>query len=135
MPRVNLLNVVASCGLYNKSFTIVIYDCNDRSQYNNTVITIVSYAPNLTLALASVVNYDHKCCSKQMHNFQWFIYDRKTFIVQTTGGIGSIKSGKSIEVVGPRNVIHLRQIICVPPINLNGTNFYAKRKREKGNVY
>jgi hypothetical protein len=46
--------------LYYKSFMIVIYDCNDSSQYYNTLITIVSYAPNLTLVLASVVNYDCK---------------------------------------------------------------------------
>jgi hypothetical protein len=29
-------------GLYNNSFTIVIYDHNDSSQYYKTVITIVS---------------------------------------------------------------------------------------------
>jgi hypothetical protein len=49
-----------ACGLYFKSFTIVIYDHNDSSQYYNTMTTIVSYAPNLTLALASVVNNDRK---------------------------------------------------------------------------
>jgi hypothetical protein len=43
-------------GLYYKSFTIIIYDHNDSSQIYNTMITIVSYAPNLTLALASVVS-------------------------------------------------------------------------------
>jgi len=43
-------------GLYYKSFTIIIYDHNDSSQNYNTMITIVSYAPNLTLALASVVS-------------------------------------------------------------------------------
>jgi hypothetical protein len=41
-------------------FTIIIYDCSDSSQYYKTIIMIVSYAPNLALALASVVNYDHK---------------------------------------------------------------------------
>ncbi len=30
-------------GLYYKSFTIVIYDCNDSGQYYKTVITIVIY--------------------------------------------------------------------------------------------
>ncbi len=48
------------CGLYCKSFMIIIYNRNDSSQYYNTMITIISYAPNLTLALASVINYDRK---------------------------------------------------------------------------
>jgi len=51
-------------GLYYKSFVIVIYNRSDSSQYYNTMIMIVSYAPNLTLALASVINCDHKWCSK-----------------------------------------------------------------------
>ncbi len=51
-----------SCGLYYKSFTIIIYDHNESSQYYKTMIMIVSYAPNLALALASIVNYDRKCC-------------------------------------------------------------------------
>jgi len=33
-------------GLYYKSFTIVIYNHNDSSQYYKTMITIVSYAPS-----------------------------------------------------------------------------------------
>jgi len=37
---------------------IVIYDHIDGGQYYKTMITIVSYAPNLMLALSSVVNYD-----------------------------------------------------------------------------
>jgi hypothetical protein len=49
-----------SSGLYYKSFTIVIYDRIDSGQYNKTMIMIVSYAPHLTLALSSVVNYDRK---------------------------------------------------------------------------
>jgi len=53
-----------------ESFTIVIYDCNDSSQYFNTMITIVSYAPNLTLALASVIAYDRKWCSKLKRNLR-----------------------------------------------------------------
>ncbi len=51
-------------GLYYKTFTIIIYDCNDSSQNYNTVIMIISYAPNWTLALASVNNYDRKWRSK-----------------------------------------------------------------------
>ena len=37
MPSLFLL----ACGLYYRSFTIVIYDRNDSSQYYNTMITIV----------------------------------------------------------------------------------------------
>ncbi len=45
-------------GLYYKIFTIVIYDHNDIGQYYKTTIMIISYAPNLFLDLASVINYD-----------------------------------------------------------------------------
>ncbi len=31
------------CGVYHKSFTIVIYDCNDSGQYYKTIITVVIY--------------------------------------------------------------------------------------------
>jgi hypothetical protein len=48
------------CGLYYISLTIVIYDRIDSGQYYKTMITIVSYATNLTLAFSSVVNYDRK---------------------------------------------------------------------------
>jgi hypothetical protein len=51
-------------GLYYKSFVIIIYNCSDGSQYYNAMIMVISYAPNLTLAFASVVNYYHKWCSK-----------------------------------------------------------------------
>ncbi len=47
-------------GLYYKSLTIVIYDRINSGQYYKTWIMIVSYAPNVTLALSSVVNYDRK---------------------------------------------------------------------------
>jgi hypothetical protein len=53
-------NLRSTIGLYYKSLTIVIYDCIDSGQYYKTMITIVSYAPNLTLALSSVINYDRK---------------------------------------------------------------------------
>jgi hypothetical protein len=49
-----------ACGLYYKSFTIVIYDRIDSGQYYKTMITIVSYGPHLTLAFSSVVDYDRK---------------------------------------------------------------------------
>ncbi len=74
-----------TCGLYYKSFTIVIYDRNDSSQYYNIMIMIISYAPNLTLALDSVINYDRKWCSKLKCNLRSKIYDLKTFMVQATG--------------------------------------------------
>ncbi len=54
------LTSLSISGLYYKSFMSIIYDHNDCSQYYNTMITIVSYAPNLTLGLARVVNYDRK---------------------------------------------------------------------------
>ncbi len=76
--------MIESNGLYYKSFTIVIYDCNDSSQYCNIMFKIISYAPNLTIALASVVNYDRKWCSKVKRNLWLSIYDCKTFIVQAT---------------------------------------------------
>jgi hypothetical protein len=31
------------CGLCYKSFTIVIYDCNDSGQYYKTIIMVVIY--------------------------------------------------------------------------------------------
>jgi hypothetical protein len=68
-----------------KGFTIVINDRKDSSQYYNTMIMIVSYAPNFTLALTSVINYDCKWRSKLKHNLWLSIYDRKTFIAQATG--------------------------------------------------
>ncbi len=40
--------------------SIIIYDRIESGQYYKTMITIVSYAPNFTLALSSVVNYDRK---------------------------------------------------------------------------
>ncbi len=57
-------------GLYYKSLTIIIYDHNDSSQYYNTMIMTVSYTPNLTQTLASVVNYDHKWRSKLKRKLQ-----------------------------------------------------------------
>jgi len=56
-----------TCGMYYKSFTIVIND-HDSGQYYKTTITIVSYAPNLALALDSVVSYDHECCHNLEHH-------------------------------------------------------------------
>ncbi len=36
----------AFCGLYNKCFMIVIYDCNDSGQYYKTTVAILIYDPN-----------------------------------------------------------------------------------------
>ncbi len=58
LPKWEYVNVTS--GLYYNSFTIVIYDCNDSNLYHKTMIIIVSYAPNLALSLASVINYDRK---------------------------------------------------------------------------
>ncbi len=60
LPVVSLQQVTHTCALYYKSFTIIIYNHNDSSQCYKTMIMIVSYAPNLALAVSSVVNYDHK---------------------------------------------------------------------------
>ncbi len=37
---------VSICGLYYKSFKIVIYDCNDSGQYYKTMIKTIIYDPN-----------------------------------------------------------------------------------------
>ncbi len=42
----HLLLLKDICGLYFKSFTIVIYYRNDSRQYYKTMITIISYAPS-----------------------------------------------------------------------------------------
>ncbi len=42
--KAHILTAVNSTrGLYYKSFTILIYDCNDSGQYYKTMITIVIY--------------------------------------------------------------------------------------------
>jgi hypothetical protein len=55
-------------GLCYASFTIVIYNHNDHGLHHKTTIMIVSYAPNLALALASVINYDCKWCRNLEHH-------------------------------------------------------------------
>jgi hypothetical protein len=62
---------------------IIIDDHNDSGQYYKTMITIVSYAPNFTLALvvlsitivsdATITDVDRSV-----------IYDRNVFIIQAT---------------------------------------------------
>jgi hypothetical protein len=41
-------NYCLKCGLYYKSFMIVIYDRNDSGQYYESMITIVIYDPSLS---------------------------------------------------------------------------------------
>ena len=53
-------SLLMTSSLYYKSLTIIIYDHIDGGQYYKTMIMIVSYAPHLTLALSSVINYDLK---------------------------------------------------------------------------
>ena len=61
-------------GLYYNCFTFVIYDRNDSGQYYKTTITIViddcNLWSSLILTIASVVNYDHKWCSKLWRHLQ-----------------------------------------------------------------
>jgi hypothetical protein len=69
----NLVCCFLACGLYYKSFTIVIYDrnestikiynCNDSGQYYKTI----NYNPK---ALARIVNYDSSIVNKWWHNLE-----------------------------------------------------------------
>ncbi len=59
-----------TCGLYYKSFTIVIYYHNDNGLYYKT--TIVA-----NLALARSVNYNRKVSCKLKRTFTIVIYDPK----------------------------------------------------------
>jgi hypothetical protein len=70
------------CGLYYKSFMIIIYDRNDNGQHYKTMIVA-------NLALARSVNYDHKVCCKLKHTFMIVNYNPKPFIVQATAGQSS----------------------------------------------
>ncbi len=58
------------CGLYYKSFMIVIYNHNNNTLYCKT--TIVS-----NLALARRVNYNRKVCCKLERTFMIVNYDPK----------------------------------------------------------
>jgi hypothetical protein len=61
---------IKCCGLYYKSFTVVIYNLNDNGLYYKTMIVA-------NLALARCVNYDHKVCCKLKHTFMIASYDCK----------------------------------------------------------
>ncbi len=73
-----------SCGLYYKSFTIVIYDRNDNGLYYKTTIEANLTMIVAKLALARSINYDRKVCCKLKHTFTIVNYDPKPFIVQFT---------------------------------------------------
>jgi hypothetical protein len=60
--RINQLPVSATIGLYYKSFTIVIYYCNDSGLYFKTTIRI-------NLALSRSVNDEHKVRYKLKHTY------------------------------------------------------------------
>ncbi len=74
---VSFANCLAISGLYYKSFTIVIYDCNDNGLYYKTMIIA-------NLALARSVSYDHKLCCKLKRTFTIVNHDPKPFTVQAT---------------------------------------------------
>ena len=74
-----------SCGLYYKSFTIVIYDRNDNGLYYKTMIVANLTSIVAKLALARSINYDHKVRCKLKRTFTIINYDPKPFIVQATG--------------------------------------------------
>ncbi len=80
-PQLDSLN----SGLYYKSFTVIVYDCNDNGLYYKTTIIVNLTMIVANLALARSVNYDHKVCCKLKHTFTIVNYNPKPFIVQATG--------------------------------------------------
>jgi len=75
-----------TCGLYYKSFTIVIHEHNNNGLYYKT--TIIAYLATIIaiLALARSVNYICKVRCKPKCTFMIVNYDTKPFIVQATRG-------------------------------------------------
>ncbi len=71
-------------GLYHKSFTNVIYDCNDNGMTYKTMIIANLTMIVANLALARSVNYDRKVRCKLKHTFTIVNYNPKPFIVQST---------------------------------------------------
>ncbi len=71
-----------SCDLYHKSFTIIIYDCNDNGLYYKTTIVANLTTIIANLALARRLNYDRKVRGKLKCTFTIVNYDPKPFIVQ-----------------------------------------------------
>ncbi len=76
---------VGSCGLYYKSFMIIVYDLNDNGLYYKTTIIVNLTTIVANLACARSVNYDHMVCCKLKRTFRIVNYDSKPFIVQATG--------------------------------------------------
>ncbi len=66
-PKISLC---LHCGLYYKSFMIVIYDRNDNGLYYKTAIVA-------NFALARSVNYNHKVRCKLKRTFTIVNYDPK----------------------------------------------------------
>jgi hypothetical protein len=89
-----------SCGLYYKSFTIVICDRNDNGlHYKTTIVAnLATIVPNL--ALARSVNYDHKVRCKLKRTFTIVNYDPKPFILQAAGDKAIKKISSSSRMVG-----------------------------------
>ncbi len=73
-----------SCGLYYKSFTIVIYDHNDNGLYYKTTIVANLTTIVAKLALARSINYDRKVRCKLKRTFTMVNYNPKPFIVEAT---------------------------------------------------
>ena len=74
-----------SCGLYYKSFTIVIYDRNDNGLYYKTMIVANLTMIVAKLALARSITYDRSYTIIVLATVIMIVnYDRKTFIVQAT---------------------------------------------------
>ncbi len=74
-----------SCGLYYKSFTIVIYNRNDNGLYYKTTIVANLTTIVANLALARRINYECKVRCKLKRTFMIVDYDPKSFILQATG--------------------------------------------------
>jgi len=72
-------------GLYYISFAIVIYYRNDNGLFYKTTIVANLTTIVANLALARIVNYDHKVRCKLKRTFTIVNYDPKLFIVQATG--------------------------------------------------
>jgi hypothetical protein len=66
------------CGLYYKSFTIIIYDRNDNGLYYKTMIISNLTTIVANLALARSIKYELK------RTFTIVNYNPKPFIVQST---------------------------------------------------
>jgi len=84
------MTFVKSSGLYYKSFTIVIHNCNDNGLYHKTTNIANLTTIVVNLALARSVNYDHKVRCKLKRTFTIVNYDPKSFIEQAAGHKGSV---------------------------------------------